>query len=99
MASLWPIIVLADAADALRVGPFHLHQHTPSGFALSNFVSQGCCQCPGMGPLHFWQLPPTASVWPIIFSPNADDSLRRACFISCSCYQWLRFSPLIFWRL
>ncbi len=101
MAPLWPIIVLAAAANAL-------------GWA--HCIRSSCCQWLRFGRLIFRQMlqNPDAPGWArctcnsycqqlqlgqLYFSRGDADALEWAHRISsCRC-QWLRFGPLLFWQM
>ncbi len=63
MASLWPIIFLADAANAL-------------GWA--HCIGRSSCQWARFGPLCFRQMLPMALPGPIYFSGGTSDALGWA---------------------
>src|SRR5258707_2053128 len=84
MALLWPIIFLADAADAL-------------GWA--HFIGRSSCCWAHFGPLCFRQMLPMASPGPIYFSGGTSDALGWAHCNSSSCCQNLCFGPLSLWQL
>src|SRR5229473_3000811 len=97
ITSLWPIIFLEGAADALR---------------WAHCISGCCCQLLHFGPLYFWRvllmhsdgpialamLLPITSLGPIRFLGGTPNAFRWAHSISRCCYQLLHLGPSDFWE-
>src|SRR5260370_25802541 len=68
----------ASSSALAQWGPITLAGAGANYFAFAHYFSGRCCQCTLMGPLHQQMLLPISSLWPILLSCTAADSLTLA---------------------
>src|SRR5258707_5934 len=59
-------------------GPIAIAAVAGHSIALAHYFSGGCCQCPMVGPLHWQELLPMGSLWPIMFLADAGNGFAWA---------------------
>src|SRR5713226_548215 len=64
------------------------------GIALAHYFSGGCCQCPRVGPLHWQELLPMGSLWPIMFLADAANGFAWANLFFRRYFRYSRVGPL-----
>src|SRR5258707_11637893 len=75
-------------------GPIAIAAVAGHSFALAHYFSCGCCRCPRVGPLHWQELLPLGSLWPIMFLADAANGFAWANLFFRRYFRCPRVGPL-----
>src|SRR5258708_12780620 len=78
ITSLWPIIFLGGATNALR---------------WAHCISRCCCRLLHFGPLYFWRVLPMHSDGPIALADAASNNFAWPHYFSCSPSPYIHMAP------